>query len=283
MCLDNSAYYRILNACEWKPSSYKEIADSLMKNGVKQMYHAIVNEDDIQLLFSIPNLEIFWCYRCHLVAKDGSTAHEHLHALVQYQKGRHKALKKRMQRSKQRFHSKTTFKPIICPDHAVGVLRYICCEDGQRQKRRDDDGLYCKPHTHYCRSVYDSYMLHSRNRKQDSGCSYWRSEITYKIWSELSDQWLNENVSGDDEYKLHHQESCNCEHGDKGKKKKEAANKKRSEFYKTEEGQAVKRYYAEKASKKHELIRLLKEYKTGGKNEAELTKETIARLIENFL
>ena len=100
MCLDNSAYYRILNACEWKPSSYKEIADSLMKNGVKQMYHAIVNEDDIQLLFSIPNLEIFWCCQCHLVAKDGSTAHEHLHALVPYQKGTHKALKKRMQRAK---------------------------------------------------------------------------------------------------------------------------------------------------------------------------------------
>ena len=45
----------------------------------------------------------------------------------------------------------------------------------------------------------------------------------------------------------------------------------------------MKRYYAEKASKKHELIRLLKEYKSGSKNEAELTKETIARLIENFL
>ena len=96
------------------------------------MFHAIVNEDDIQFLFSIPNLDIFWCCRCHLVAKDGSTAHEHLHALVQYQKGTHLALKKRMQRAKQRFHPKTTFKPIFCPDHAVGVLRYICCEDGQR-------------------------------------------------------------------------------------------------------------------------------------------------------
>ena len=96
MGLDNSAYYRILKAHEWNPLSYKEIADSLMKNGVKEMYH--VNEDDIQFLFSIPNLEIFWCCRCHLVAKDGSTAHEHLHALVQYQKGTHLALKKRMQR-----------------------------------------------------------------------------------------------------------------------------------------------------------------------------------------
>ena len=120
MGLDKSAYYKIINDHGWNPSSYKEIANSLMKNGVKQMFHAIVNEDDIQFLFSIPNLDIFWCCRCHLVAKDGSTAHEHLHALVQYKKGTHLALKKRMQRTKQRFHSKTTFKPIFCPDHAVG-------------------------------------------------------------------------------------------------------------------------------------------------------------------
>ena len=254
-----------------------------MKNGVKQIFHAIVNEDDIQFLFSIPNLDIFWCCRCHLVAKDGSTAHEHLHALVQYQKGTHLALKKRMQRAKQRFHSKTTFKQIFCPDHAVGVLRYICCEDGQRQKRRDGDGLSCKPHTHYCRSVYDSFMLHSRNQKQDGGCSYWRSEITYKIWSALSDQWLAENVSGDGEYMLHHQGTCLCENGDIGKNNKAVANQRRSDFYKTEEGQAIKRQYAEKAAKKHELIRILTEYKTGGKNEAELTKETIARLIASHL
>ena len=49
MGLDNSAYYKILKDAEWSPLSYKEIANSLMKNGVKQMYHAIVNEDDIQL------------------------------------------------------------------------------------------------------------------------------------------------------------------------------------------------------------------------------------------
>ena len=70
------------------------------------MFHAIVTEDDIQLLFSIPNLEIFWCCRCHLVGKDGSTAHEHLHDLVQYQKGTHVALKKRIQRVGQSFHCK---------------------------------------------------------------------------------------------------------------------------------------------------------------------------------
>ena len=41
-------------------------------------------------------------------------------------------------------------------------------------------------------------------------------------------------------------------------------------------------YYSEKPSKKHELIRVLTEYKTGCKNEAEL-KETIVRMIDNHL
>ena len=41
-------------------------------------------------------------------------------------------------------------------------------------------------------------------------------------------------------------------------------------------------YYSEKASKKHELIRVLTEYKTGCKNSAEL-KETIVRMIDNYL
>ena len=99
-----------------------------------------------------------------------------------------------MQRAGLRFHSKTKFKPIICADYAVGVLGYICCEDGQRQKRRTGDGLPCQPHTHYSRSVYDSDMLHSCKQTQDNGCSYWRSEITREIWLELSDQKLNKNV-----------------------------------------------------------------------------------------
>ena len=74
--------------------------------------------------FFIPNLEIFWCCQCHLVAQDGSTEKEHLHAL-QYQKCTHMAIKKRMQRAGLKFHSKTTFKPIICADYAVAVLGYL--------------------------------------------------------------------------------------------------------------------------------------------------------------
>ena len=251
-----------------------------MENGVKEMYHAIVNEDDILTLFSIPNLKIFWCCRCHLVAKDGSTAHEHLHALVQYHKGTHVAFKKRMQRAKQRLHDKTTFKKIYCADHAVGVLRYICCKDGQmKNKRRDADGLVSQAHTHYSRRVYVPALLHSRNARKEGGCAYIRGEIQEMIWGKLSDEWLTENVSGDGEYALHHEESCDCEYGKMGKEKKAAANKKRKEYYETQEGKETKRKYAEKNRKKNNLIRELRMMKKCG-SEAELIKETIARLMQ---
>ena len=48
----------------------------------------------------------------------------------------HVEYKKRMQRAKTRFASKTTFKPISCFDYALGVLRYICCEDEKGQVDR---------------------------------------------------------------------------------------------------------------------------------------------------
>ena len=83
--LNDNEYSQILQRADFEPASYEEIAKSLMENGVRQMYHAVVTKDDIQTLFTIPNLNIFWICRCHHVAKDDSTSHEHLHALVQYQ------------------------------------------------------------------------------------------------------------------------------------------------------------------------------------------------------
>merc|ERR1712030_125226 len=198
----------------------------------------------------IPNLKIFWCCRCHLVAKDGSTAHEHVHALVQYQKGTHVAFKKRLQRAKQRFHSKTTFKKILCVDHAVGVLRYITCKDGQiKNKRQDADRLVSQAHTHYCRRVYVPALLHSRNAKKEGGCGYMRREIQEMIWEKLSDTLLENNVSGDGEYALHHEESCVCENGEIGKAKKASANADRKAYYETEEGKTNKKKKADEARK----------------------------------
>merc|ERR1712030_32439 len=108
---------------------------------------------------------------------------------------------------------------------------------------------------------------------------YIRGEIQERIWEKLSDEWLTENVSGDGEYALHHEESCDCEYGKMGKEKKAAAKKKRKEYYLTQEGKETKKKYAEKNTKKNNLIRELRMMKTCG-SEAELTKETIARLMQ---
>ena len=48
----------------------------------EEMYHALVNEVDIVHVLTIPDIKVIWCCRCHLVADDGSTGHEHFHRLV---------------------------------------------------------------------------------------------------------------------------------------------------------------------------------------------------------
>ena len=279
MGLSKQEYYNLINGFGWMPASFEDIANSIMENGVKQMYHALVNENDINLLFTIPNLKIFWCCRCHIVGEDGLETHEHFHALVQYKKGTHNAFKKKMQRAKkQRFHNKTTFKKILCTDHAVGTLRYITCKDGQsKNKKRDVNGLVTQAHTHYCRSVYVPSMLHKRNARKDDGCRSIRRKIQERIWERLSDTWLEENVSGDGEYALHHDESCVCENGKIGKGKKVAANEKRKAYFETEEGQAKKKAKADKDRKTHKMIRDIRSLKIDGKV---LTDDEIIRLLK---
>ena len=48
-----------------------------------------------------------------------------------------------------------TSEKIKCLDHAVGVLRYMACKDGQRVGRRDGDDLATHPHTHYAQHPID--------------------------------------------------------------------------------------------------------------------------------
>jgi hypothetical protein len=274
-------YYEILKTANFIPASYLEIAESLMKNGIREMYHALVNENDIDTLFSIPNLKIFWVCRCHHIADDGSTAHEHLHALVQYQnKKTHRAFKDRLKRSDQLLNPKTTFKKILCPDHVVGVLRYITCRDGQRATRRNADGLMGAPHTHYKRSVFGRNLLHRRNRKQILGCKDVRRTILRGVSIKLSEEWKSKHVSGHSHH-LHHHETCQCEFGKIGRKKKKEANEKRRAFYKTERGQTIKNRYKETAKLRNELIEKLMAHKSGT-NLAEIEKETILKLLRKM-
>ena len=270
--LNDNEYTKLLQDVNFTPANFEKIADALENHGIKQMYHALVNEDDILKLFTIPNLEIFWICRCHLVAKDGSSSHAHLHALVQYKKGTHRALKKRMQRAKQRFHPKTTFKRILCPDHAVGVLRYITCQDGQRKTKPQ--------HTHYRRSVHGSWLLHKRSEKKKLGCADVRLGILRNLQQNLDEEWLKNNVSGHPHH-LHHHETCLCEFGNIGREKKAAANQKRRDFYKTERGQDIKKMYKDRAQNKKDIIKLVMDLKTGN-NLAEVEKETILDLLKRM-
>ena len=278
--LNDKEYSKILQDANFEPASFEKIADALTNHGIKEMYHALVNEDDILKLFTIPNLEIFWICRCHHVALDGSSSHEHLHALVQYTKRTHRAAKDRMKRNGQRFHPKTTFKRILCPDHAVGVLRYITCRDGQRATRRNDDGLHGAPHTHYRRSVHGKWLLHNRSRKKQLGCADIRFGILGYLKQNLDEKWLKDNVSGHLEH-LHHHETCVCEFGKIGREKKEAANKQRRDFYNTERGQDIKKMYKDRAQNKKDIIKLVMELKAGN-NLAEMEKETILNLLKRM-
>ena len=123
---------------------------------------------------------------------------------------------------------------------------------------------------HYSRPVYERNLLHSRNAKQIGGCRYTQMEITESLWRNLSDEWINKNVSGDGEYALHHHETCFCRNGGKGKQLKTAAHKKRKEFYKTEECMEIKKKYSEKAKQKKKLIEELRRMKS---------KDIIAKLL----
>ena len=58
--LNDNDYTKLLQDVDFKPAKFEKIASYLMQKGVNQMYHALVHEDDIVNLFTIPNLTIFW-------------------------------------------------------------------------------------------------------------------------------------------------------------------------------------------------------------------------------
>ena len=57
---------------------------------------------------------------------------------------------------------------------------------------------------------------------------------------------------------LHDVETCPCDRGNIGKRKKIEANKKRRAFYKTEKGIAIKKMYKERITMKKKLLKQLK-------------------------
>ncbi|CAH1106491.1 unnamed protein product [Psylliodes chrysocephalus] len=171
--LSKTDYLTLLNLNEINALSPQEMAQDYEELS-KEWYHLILNKKDINLLACAPNTKWYSICRCHLIVDDGSTAHEHFHALIHFINGfTMLAYQKKLQRTGTRLHSKTTFKKIICLDHAVGVLGYITCADGQKSLRRDGYGLRGTPYSHYDRRVFKQDRLHSRGKQ----CCLVRTEI----------------------------------------------------------------------------------------------------------
>ena len=169
--------------------------------------------------------------------------------------------------------TKNTFKKIKCLDHAVGVLRYIACKDGQKVGRRDYDGLVTHPHVHFARQPIESSHCHDTRGKI---CATVRDEISCKIAEhidfDLFPRWR--------ETELHDAVACLCDRGAKGKAAKALANEKRRTFYKTAAGMAMKAKYREKAAIKRKIMDQLVALKVSKK--AHLCKETIENLLSQL-
>ena len=267
---NDASYAKLIQTMGLKPLTYQEVANDWSSNQ-NEWYHAMIAIQDLPIVLAIPNFKIYaWC-RCKVVADDGSEDHFHWHGLVHFTKCKRESWRKKAKRAGIKFSSsKNTFKKIFCLDHAVGVLRYISCGDGQRVGRRDGDGLVTHPHTHYSRQPLESRHLHSRGKK----CVEVRDEISNEIalLLDLSDK------SGWTTVALHDDESCLCARGKIGKARKAAANEKRRNYYKTEAGIEMKKKYRERAAIKRQLINHLTMLNVSKK--AKLCHETIEKLVK---
>src|SRR5436190_19203472 len=102
--VSKEAYYKSLNVCNIKAVSPREVAEDYEQcDG--EWYHLLMNEQDFFLVTAISQIIWYSICRCHLVSDDGSTAHEHMHALVHFGGGLTLlAFKKRLQRAGERLN-----------------------------------------------------------------------------------------------------------------------------------------------------------------------------------
>ena len=266
---ENQESYKLL-VKDMKPLAYKDVAEDWEKNS-KEWYHALISDVDLPIILAIPDLKIYaWC-RCKLVADDGSEGHFHWHGLVHFPNRKMESWKRQARRAGVQFaSSKNTFRKITCLDHAVGVLRYMACKDGQRIGRRDGDGLVTHPHTHYSRQPIEVHHRHGRGKE----CANVREVISLKI-ADFIDLSRKKNWKHNE---LHDSETCLCTRGKTGKAKQAAANVKRRAYYKTEAGLETKRKYREKAEVKRKILNQLAMLNVSKK--AYLCHEKIEQLVK---
>ena len=222
-------------------------------------YHLMCSVEDFPMIWTCGGFTFHSFCRCHQVADDSSTSHEHLHAVISTEL-KIKTWKKQLAQKKIRLY-KTLFRPIICGDHLCGILRYLSCREGKKVGRRGADGLVANPHTHYSRHVGNLRLLHAKRKKD---CSRIRQEI---------EEMMTKNYGN-----LHNFATCTCENSYLGVLKREEANKKRRNFYETEEGLRMREKYRQRKKMKEHLIEEI--LTLGRQSKAKLFRETTMRLIE---
>ena len=83
---------------------------------------------------------------------------------------------------------------------------------------------------------------------------HWKGVALKHIRNNLSEEWIKENFSRGPHHLHHHEtETCLCDFGKVGIEKREIANIKRRDFYKTEQGKEIKLMYKTRARQRKEL------------------------------
>lgn len=268
--MGDEAYKNMLRSAGLKTRSYEEVAKDWEKKS-SEWYHALIADEDLPKVLAIPNLNIYAWTRCKLIANDGSEAHLHWHGLVHFFEGSKESWRVKSHRCGVKFTSKkNTFKKIKCLDHAVGVLRYLACKDGQRVGRRDGDGLCTHPHTHYSRQPIEGHHRHERGKR----CGQIRDEISTEIG-------MNIDLANKPNWtllQLHDHKKCLCDRGEIGLARKAEANEKRRAYYKTPAGIEMKKKYREKADVKRQILNHLSMIHVTKK--AALSHETLEKLVK---
>ena len=80
---------------------------------------------------------------------------------------------------------------------------------------------------------------------------------------------------------MHHHESCSCEMGKIGEANKLAANKKRSDFYKTKRWQEIRNRYKQRADFREAVIAEIQKVIVNG-NPTEMEKQNIIQIVSGM-
>lgn len=213
MGITKDLYDNILTRCKLIAISPVEVATDYEADPT-EWYNVRIEEEDISTLAELENLKWYSFCRCHIEGEDGSTSREHIHALVRF-KGRPTLMefRKALQKTPDRLQRSTIFRKVMCLDHAVGVLHYMCCDRGRKPHYGGS------VHLHYSRSVFDDNLLHNRSQYK---CKKVREKISREAASGVSN--INNYKSQDE---LHDFESCSCNRGRNSKDEKGIAGKKR--------------------------------------------------------